>query len=102
MKRRAEREAKRAVRGQAQPTKGVREKKRKVKEMRCEVITDDDEDKENSHPNLPLTKSLPLSSPRVAYTCRDVTVEDRSVLRLRRLKKEEGADENGRNGCAVM
>jgi hypothetical protein len=80
----------------------VREKKRKVKEMRCEVITDDDGNKENSHPNPPLTRPHPLSSPRAAYTCRVMTVEDRKVLRLRRVKREERVDESGRTGCRVM
>jgi hypothetical protein len=74
VKRREEREMKRKHREQAQQTRGVREKKRKVKDVRCEVITDDDRDKENTHPNLPLTTSQPLSSLRAAYTCRVVTV----------------------------
>jgi hypothetical protein len=102
VKRREEREVKRKHREQTQQTRGVREKKRKVKEGRCEVITDDDGDKENSHPNLPLTTSQPLSSPTAAYTCRVVTVGERSVLRLRRAKKEKRPDDSGRNGCRVM
>jgi hypothetical protein len=102
VKRREEREVKKKHREQAQQTRGVREKKRKVKEVRSEVITDDDGDKENSHPNLPLTTSHPLSSLRASYTCRVVTVGERSVLRLRRVKKEERPDGTGRNGCSVM
>jgi len=101
-KRRWEREVKRKHREQAQQTTSVREKKRKVKEVRPEAITDDGGDKENSHPNLPVKACHPLSSPRAAYTCRVVTEEDRVVLRLRRVKKEEGPDESSSNKCTVM
>jgi len=87
VKRREEREAKRALREQTQQAEGVREKKRKVKVGR-EAMTDDDGDKENSHPNLPPPSSHPSSSSRAAYTCRVVTVEDRCVLRMRRVKQK--------------
>jgi hypothetical protein len=83
VKRREEREAKRAAKVQTEQTEGRREKKRKAKEERCEVITDD---KENSHPNLPLTTSHPSPSSRASYTCTVVTAEDRSVLRMRRVR----------------
>jgi hypothetical protein len=93
---------KRKHREQAQQTKGVREKKRKVKEGGSELITDDNRDKENSHPNLPITTSHPSSSPTAAYTCRVVTVGERCVLRLRRVNTKERMDDSGHKGCRVM
>jgi hypothetical protein len=102
VKRRAEREAKRAVREQAQQARGVREKKRKVKEVTSKVITDDGKDKENAHPNVPLTAARCFSSPRAAYTCTVVTEQDRIALRLRRVRMEERPHDSGRNGCRVM
>jgi hypothetical protein len=102
VKRREERELKRKHREQAQQTRGVREKKRKAKEVRPEVMTDDDGDKENSHPNLPLTTSQPHSSPTASYTCTTVTVGEKSVVRLRRVKMVKEPDNCERTGCRVM
>ena len=100
VKRREEREVKKKQREHAPQTNGEREKKRKVKEVRSELITDDDVDKENSHPNLPLIQTHLRSSPTVAYTCRVVTDGDRSVVRLRRVEKEK--ESNGSERTEVQ
>jgi hypothetical protein len=102
VKRKAEREAKKTAKEQEQQMRGVREKKRKVKEVRSAVSTDDDGDKENSHPNLPHISPPLLTSPKTAFTCRVVTVGNRSILRLRRLNQEERREGSGRSRCPMM
>jgi hypothetical protein len=102
MKKKVERETKPITRVQTQQTKGVREKKRKVTEVMSDVSTDDDGNKENSHPNLPHIKPPLFTSARIAYACRVVTVENRSVLRLRPLNKMKEPVKSERNEYTVM
>jgi hypothetical protein len=80
-------------------------RKRKLKQVTPDSDTDQEEDKENIHPNIAKSALISPSAPRRAtdaYTCTVEQKGKRLVLRMRRVKEENGLHEKRRDGYVMM